>query len=264
MTKDLVVAQTLPPVAYDHSGKEHSLSGPEAALPILLHGLDIKSLLDVGCGRGTWLRAAAMFCIEDILGVDGVAIAERDLLFPKNQFIKHDLRSEFDLKRKFDLVICLEVAEHLPEGAGGNLIKTLVRHSNRVLFSAACPNQPGQAHMNCRWPEYWQNIFNHQLYACSDWPRWRIWNDARIEPWYRQNMFFAELNAASAGKEQRIRPVIHPEYLRDMASQLRKEAEGAAYAAVKTGALSGRWYMKTFSRILFCKIVQRLRGIPNV
>ena len=48
----------------------------------------------------------------DILGVDGVPIGEEDLLLPRENFHLHDLREPLRLLRRFDMALCLEVAEH--------------------------------------------------------------------------------------------------------------------------------------------------------
>jgi hypothetical protein len=126
-------------------------------------------------------------------------------------FLQVNFSERFRLDRRFDLVLCLEVAEHLEGAQAEILIDSLVCHSDVVLFSGAAPGQPGQHHVNCQWPEYWQHLFNTRGYVCSDRIRWTIWNDSRVEPWYRQNIFVASLNPTAAGKEPRILPVRHPE-----------------------------------------------------
>jgi hypothetical protein len=87
----------------------------------------------------------------------------------------------------------------------------LVKHSDLVVFSAACPNQPGQHHVNCQWPAYWQALFNERGFACSDDLRWKIWELGEIEPWYRQNIFVAKRAPEKAGRETRIVGAVHPE-----------------------------------------------------
>ena len=53
--------------------------------------------------------------IEDVVGLDGPWTETEKLLIPKGLFHAIDLSSNIDLKRKFDLVISLEVGEHLEE-----------------------------------------------------------------------------------------------------------------------------------------------------
>ena len=111
----------------------------------------------------------------------------------------------------FDLVLCLEVAEHLSEHASRLLVRSLTRHGDFIVFSAAIPNQPGENHIHCRWPDYWQSLFNDEGYRCEDWLRWALWDDDDIEPWYRQNVFTAVRDSGGASREKRIQRVIHPE-----------------------------------------------------
>jgi len=78
------------------------------------------------------------------------------------------LTRSWDLKRKFDAVLCLEVAEHLDSAFAPTLIDALIKHGNLIYFSAACPGQTGQHHVNCQWPVYWQQLFNERGFACED------------------------------------------------------------------------------------------------
>ena len=39
------------------------------------------------------------------------------------------------------------------------LVATITKHGDAVLFSAAIPGQGGQDHLNEQWPEYWQKKF---------------------------------------------------------------------------------------------------------
>lgn len=198
-------------INYNHSLNLHTLEGPRTALSKLFPNQKPQSLLDVGCGNGTWLKAALEFGIPEVYGVDGVKVSPKELHIDSN-FIKiHDLTKPWDLNKKFDVVICLEVAEHLDNSHANSLIASLVKHGATIYFSAACPGQPGQHHVNCQWPEYWQSIFNQHGYSCNDKLRWEIWDISEIEPWYRQNLFVARKDPEIAGREERIKSVVHPE-----------------------------------------------------
>ena len=134
-------------VDYNHSENLHTLSGPAAALPILFAKALPTSLLDVGCGTGTWLKAAIDLGIPDVFGVDGVEVPA-DKLHVQDEKIRHqDLTRPWNLNKRFDAVICLEVAEHLDSAFAHILIDALVQHSDQIYFSAACPGQTGQHHV---------------------------------------------------------------------------------------------------------------------
>jgi hypothetical protein len=197
-------------VPYIHNEKEHSLAGPRTVLPLAFADANPASLLDVGCGIGTWLKAALDFGITDIAGVDGVKLPEEKLHVNPETIKQHDLTHHWNLGRRFDAAVCVEVGEHLDGEFAPTLIDSLVMHSDYILFSAACPGQPGQHHVNCQWPVFWQALFNERGFECEDTLRWKIWDDSKIEPWYRQNLFLARRSPASAGLEPRIRSVVHP------------------------------------------------------
>ena len=57
-----------------------------------------------------------------------------------------DLTRPIDIGRTFDLVLCLEVGEHLPEESADTLVSTTcVRHGGDILFSAAVPAKKASA-----------------------------------------------------------------------------------------------------------------------
>ncbi len=175
----------------------------------------------------------------------GVRIDEAHLLFPPAFFRQQDLTERWDLGRKFDLVLCLEVGEHLPPASAATLVESLVAHSDLVAFSAACPGQNGQHHVNCQWLEYWQRLFNGSGYVCDDSIRWKIWNIEAIEPWYRQNMFLAARAPTRAGQEPRIRPVIHPQMLATKTLNLFEAEWKDRMTLIEAGHHPTKWYFTT-------------------
>lgn len=247
-------------IEYQHTANRHTLDGALAALPLIFADFRPKSLLDVGCGTGTWVRAAKEYGIADVKGVDGVELPQERLLFPKRDFQKQDLTSSWRLGRRFDVVLCLEVAEHLEERYSATLIEALVAHADRVVFSAACPDQFGQHHVNGQWPEYWQRIFNAQGYVCNDAVRWRIWDEAKIEPWYRQNLFIAHREPETAGKERRIASVVHPEMLANHAFGSFGRAAQSMLREVEHGSRSLGWYLTTPFKAVAAKLRRRCQS----
>jgi SAM-dependent methyltransferase len=156
-------------------------------LPILSGPLRIGSVLDVGCGRAAWLAVWLSLGAREVLGIDGDYIEREGLLIPGDCFRAHDLRQEFDLGRRFDLVQSLEVAEHLPKSAAAAFVGSLIRHGDLVLFSAAAPGQGGDHHVNEQDYDYWRALFATHGYVALDCVRPQLLHDERIEPWYRYN-----------------------------------------------------------------------------
>lgn len=178
-----------------------------------------RSVLDVGCGLGTWLEVAQSLGVSDILGIEGDWLDRSLVRIPEQQILNLDLERSFDLGRCFDLLICLEVAEHLRAEAAARFVESLVRHADVILFSAAIPYQGGHHHVNEQFPEYWAQLFGRFGYRAVDCIRPVIWSDTSILWYLRQNsLVFAkqELTTGSspfAGLSQRSTPiaVVHPE-----------------------------------------------------
>jgi SAM-dependent methyltransferase len=123
------------------SQSDGSYRGAREVLPKVFALTKPRSVLDVGCGQGTWLAAALEQGVSDILGVDGPYVNLKTLKIPQGRFLSCDLQKPLELKRRFDLVISLEVGEHLAESAAQTFADNLVRHGSVVLFSAAVPGQ---------------------------------------------------------------------------------------------------------------------------
>jgi len=171
---------------YVNSG---SINSASQLIPLLLQHIQIGSILDVGCGQGAWLSVWEEFGVKKITGIDGDYVNQDDLLIDTDNFITHDLSFPFDLKQQFDLVVSLEVAEHLPGSSAENFIKCLTEHGQLILFSAAPKGQGGDHHVNEQDYDYWRKLFNKYGYSPIDYVRPLINNNLKIEPWYRYNSF---------------------------------------------------------------------------
>jgi SAM-dependent methyltransferase len=144
-------------------------------------------VLDVGCGRGVWLGVWRELGVTDLQGIDGDHVERNQLQVEPARFLALDVSHPFDLGRRWDLVQCLEVAEHLPPSANDALVAGLTRHGDSILFSAAIPGQGGHRHVNERPLEYWRSLFAARGYLAYDPLRPLLRDASGIEPWYRFN-----------------------------------------------------------------------------
>lgn len=119
-----------------------------------------KSVLDLGCGRGSYLRHFAdAGCLA--IGCEGSIEGVRRVPIPATAF-QFDLRRPLRLNRKFSMALCIEVAEHVPSKASETIVESICRHAEDVIiFSAAPPQYAGDGtdHINCRPKEFWHAIF---------------------------------------------------------------------------------------------------------
>jgi SAM-dependent methyltransferase len=162
----------------------------EAIVPLVLSCNRVHSVVDVGCGTGAWLASFRANGVRDVLGIDGDWVQAAQLCIPQEQFVRRDLTRPLAVERRFDLAMCLEVAEHLPATRAAGLVCDLTRLAPCVLFSAAVPGQGGTNHVNEQPLSYWSEHFARHGFAPSDLIRPLIWADERVEWWYRQNIVF--------------------------------------------------------------------------
>jgi len=161
-----------------------------------MHHYRVKSLVDMGCGRGAWLAEWQRAGIADYLGIDGDYVDRDKLLIPRDRFMKQDLTKRFDVGRRFDLVLSLEVGEHINPDHTDTYVDNLCTHSDAILFSAAVPGQGGSSHVNEQDYEFWRQHFSSRGYRLFDFIRPSLKSRHEVEPWYRYNsLFFARAGA---------------------------------------------------------------------
>jgi SAM-dependent methyltransferase len=122
-----------------------------------------RSVVDVGCGQGLQLQGfrdaepgLALRGFDDSATAlararaRGLSVAPFDIV----GLSRSQARAFADATGPVDLVLCLEVAEHLPAWHGDKLLDALAC-GRRLIFSAAHPNQGGSRHVNERAAPYW-------------------------------------------------------------------------------------------------------------
>lgn len=203
---------TVPSPAYSDRFFDYISAGSTRSaavvVPLVLKHFPVTSLADIGCGRGAWLAQWGRSGVSDYAGIDGDYIERATLLIPSDRFIERDLSKPFDLGRRFDMIVSLEVAEHIRPEATEVFVDNLCRHADAILFSAATPGQGGLHHVNERDYGFWRDRFAAQGYRLFDFVRPAIVGMTEVEPWYRYNSLFfargdavARLSDTAAGTE---------------------------------------------------------------
>ncbi len=205
---------------YIHLIKDHNLNAPHEIVPFLINIFHPKSMVDVGCGLGTFLNVFIENGVDDVTGIDGSWIDKSKLFVPERYIIEENLEQPFTINRKFDLVLCLEVGEHLATQSADILIQNLISLGDIIIFSAAIVNQGGQNHINEQPFGYWIEKFNKHDYLFYDVFRTIFWNNSNIDWWYKQNMFLvAKVNVKIFDYLPDVKPItevneyVHPELL---------------------------------------------------
>lgn len=205
-----------PPYTRDFFAEQRSGSAASARqiVPIVLEMTRPRSVIDVGCGIGTWLEVFAEYGIDDFLGIDGEYVDSSQLLIPPERFLARDLRQPVIVGREFDLAVSLEVAEHLPEEVARRFVESLARLAPAVLFSAAIPGQGGVDHLNEQWPQYWAEMFFEHDFVVFDVIRPRFWHHPDVAWWYAQNtlLFLKRPDRSESGGDHTsdVNALVHP------------------------------------------------------
>jgi SAM-dependent methyltransferase len=205
----------------------------DALVPLLIDMLHPKSVVDFGCGAGSWLAALEDLGIHDVLGVDGPHLDRRYLRIDPSKVLTADLSDSPRLNRRFDVALCLEVAGYIPPPSGENLIRTLTDAAPVIVFSAPIPSQDDdRVQVNQQWPDYWSKLFASKDFVPVDCIRKRIWSDSRISWWFRQNIVlyvhkehlatqeaFRNVRGKQAEPPMRL---VHPQHYAQIKAELRQ------------------------------------------
>ncbi|WP_052715967.1 class I SAM-dependent methyltransferase [Devosia chinhatensis] len=166
--------------------RRHTAYAAQRLLAALPPGLARGRIADIGCGTGTFLSAALEAGAHFAFGMEGEWVRPDMLDNARIQFQPADLERGF-AGPAVDLVLSLEVAEHLSPGRAESFVADLSRMAPAVLFSAAIPGQGGVGHVNEQWQSYWAELFAAQGYSAHDVIRPTLWTDEAVPAWYRQN-----------------------------------------------------------------------------
>jgi cyclopropane fatty-acyl-phospholipid synthase-like methyltransferase len=170
--------------------KKHETGSYQSAIQILEYinsFIDFNSVIDFGCGMGTWCKALNNLGVKNFLGIDKHQYDPAYMLIPADKYIQFDLRKSLEPFRRVDMAISVEVAEHVNSEYSDIFIKNLCSCSEIVLFSAAISYQGGTGHINEQSCTYWEKIFNRYGYKAIDCIRPYFWNNKQVEIWYKNN-----------------------------------------------------------------------------
>lgn len=131
--------------------------------------------LDIGCGNGYYLEGLPASCYNETTraykaGVDGSPHCLKEMQEQlRYSFRLLDVSKHFLLGDRFDLVICSEVGEHLPEECADTLADNIYNHAQTdVFFSAATPGQGGHDHLNEQPHSYWVEKFKERGFVVDE------------------------------------------------------------------------------------------------
>lgn len=159
----------------------------------LVSYVPVKSLIDVGCGSGTWTRAFLREGVDRARGYDLPAAC--NLANAASRGFRGASFEEVDFEQQAvsfsgaDLSICVEVLEHLRSETAISVLYELTQNSDLILFSAAQPGQGGTNHVNERPLSYWLLLFADAGFVAFDMFRPDLVTRTDVPRYYSLNLF---------------------------------------------------------------------------
>lgn len=127
--------------------------------------IDFNSVIDFGCGNG-YIIARLKILGKEVAGFEGsvhaLETAPDDIrIHVKLQDVTRPVSAGF-----YDLVVCSEVAEHIPVEFSDALVDNICRSAKLwIFFSAAIPGQGGYHHVNEKPHSYWIEKFKKRRFG---------------------------------------------------------------------------------------------------
>lgn len=189
---------------YDAKYYEEAIEGPAAfsskeMARLIARWNEPKSVLDVGCGTGALMEALTKLGCK----TTGLEYSENGLKFCRERGLdvtRFDLESDsLEESQSFDVVVSMEVAEHLPEISADRYIKLLTGSGDQVVFTAAPPGQGGKDHVNEQPADYWIEKFAKEgfEYLPNETAAWKEeWKESgQVKSWYYTNLLLLRRKA---------------------------------------------------------------------
>ena len=239
----------------------------EAIVPLVLELVAPRSVVDLGCGTGTWLAVFAEHGVDDVLGVDGDWVPRDRLDIPQRAFPRRAPRPS----RSGSSAASTWPSRSRSPSTSPSTPPTVRRvadaaSSGRAVLGRRRRTRAGLHHVNEQWQDYWAARFAGRGYDAVDAIRPRMWAMDGIPYWYVQNMLVyatpeviaatPALATARAATTEAMLPLVHP---RMLDPRRRGPGRGARRAGATARELSLRELADALPRALARSARHRLR-----
>jgi len=116
-----------------------------------------QRVLDAGCALGILVETLRARGI-DAEGIDISSYAIDQVCDPIKPYCRQGSIAE-EFPGRYDLIVSIEVLEHMPAEDGERAIANFCRHSDDVLFSSTPADHREPTHVNVQPAEHWAEIF---------------------------------------------------------------------------------------------------------
>lgn len=180
--------------SYFEGIETYALQSKDGISKSILDLFEPDSLIDIGCGTGA---------VIDELGKNGIKVVGFDYSEAALKICREKGLSvtSFDIEAEpqipdahFDVALCTEVAEHIPEEHANYLIDMLTTLAPQVVFTAAFPGQAdieNHDHVNEQEQPYWIEKFKARRFELQPSlveEMQAMWISANVSEFYTQNL----------------------------------------------------------------------------
>jgi hypothetical protein len=116
-----------------------------------------ESVLDAGCAWGFLVEKLRERRIN-AFGIDISPFAIEKVHPEISQYCTVGSIVE-PFSQMYDLIVCIEVLEHMPKGDAERAVKNICDHTSDVLFSSTPFDYKEATHINVQPPEFWAELF---------------------------------------------------------------------------------------------------------
>lgn len=141
--------------SYDRHG--HWLGFFQGMADQIIADLHPKNVLDAGCAKGFLVEGLRNRGVE-AWGIDISEYAIQEVFDPIKPYCKVGSITD-PFPQKYDLIVTIEVVEHMAAEMGKKAIANMCAHTDRVLFSSTPFDYKETTHFNVQPPEYWAREF---------------------------------------------------------------------------------------------------------
>ena len=148
-----------------------------------------RRVLDAGCAMGFLVEALRQRGVE-AFGVDLSSYAIANTHESVRSFCRQGSLTD-ELTERYDLIVTIEVLEHIPRHDAERAIENICAHTSDVLFSSTPFNYKEATHVNIHPPDYWVEQFGrHGFFRDVDFDAsfltpWAIRFRKRTDPMHR-------------------------------------------------------------------------------
>ena len=163
----------------DNSGHVHDSSLCDSIIKFIKKN-ELKTIVDFGCGVGDYTKKL----ISNGLECEAYDGNPNTVLLTEGIGKVLDFTFLFNLEKKFDCVLTLEVGEHIPKEYEKIFLDNVCIHAkNFIIMSWAVIGQGGDGHVNCQNNDYIINEIQNRGFD-YDIENSKILRNSSTAPWF--------------------------------------------------------------------------------